>query len=620
MFPFNLLRKKSDKDDIKKSSFKLSEAIIRYSWIFSTISYLAGIVGFVFLADYGSKTYISDNALMPGLVNREFSYEPDNYIKTLRDETNKISRIPTSWLVEQFNQFGLEVYQQNFSARYPFGQFASGTNVYAIIRAPRAQPLESIVLAAPFRLHESSQGSNYPGIALLLSLAKYFSSKNYWAKDIIFLITESDFIGMQAWLNAFHGIPSNQVIQSDYLDGLSGSIQAAIILDINVTRMSRMDLKIEGLNGQLPNLDLFNIAVELATHESITPTFHGRSHSYAEDAWADYIETIGKMMVSQGSSFPTGVHGIFLKFAIQSLTISVESTDGSYSHFKLLNVGRVVEGVFRSLNNLLEKFNRSYWFYLLPSTRLYISIAYYMTTFALMALPLLVVSLKNYILLHGEKSPFMSSSESLESGFIGCFICHILGLIALSIPHLIEPHVKQLAQFIPKGFTVNVTDASEIVFYASVVTFCVLCCVTLLVTKSFGSPAAAMIIALLNMALLLVSVSLINISLAKLLTLVYVPVCCFLQYSTSKKMLHLVKKLLLLMVHPLTLNFLCLFALQVAEKGQLDLPNQLRSTFENQQKVIFKFTQHWYLFGNWTYFFSSAILLPTWLQFWWLVN
>lgn len=37
-------------------------------------------------------------------------------------------------------------------------------------------------------------------------------------------------------------------------------------------------------------------------------------------------------------------------------------------------LGRVLEGVCRSLNNLLERFHQSFFFYLLPSTTRYISI------------------------------------------------------------------------------------------------------------------------------------------------------------------------------------------------------------------------------------------------------
>ena len=49
-------------------------------------------------------------------------------------------------------------------------------------------------------------------------------------------------------------------------------------------------------------------------------------------------------------------------------------------------VFRVVEGVFRSLNNLLERFHQSFFFYLLPSTDRYVSIGLYMPPFALIAL------------------------------------------------------------------------------------------------------------------------------------------------------------------------------------------------------------------------------------------
>ena len=31
-----------------------------------------------------------------------------------------------------------------------------------------------------------------------------FLEHTYWAKDIIFLITEYEFVGMQAWLGAYH--------------------------------------------------------------------------------------------------------------------------------------------------------------------------------------------------------------------------------------------------------------------------------------------------------------------------------------------------------------------------------------------------------------------------------
>ena len=41
-------------------------------------------------------------------------------------------------------------------------------------------------------------------VALLFTMAKFFRHQKYWAKDIIFLITQHEQLGMQAWLEAYH--------------------------------------------------------------------------------------------------------------------------------------------------------------------------------------------------------------------------------------------------------------------------------------------------------------------------------------------------------------------------------------------------------------------------------
>lgn len=51
---------------------------------------------------------------------------------------------------------------------------------------------------------------------------------------------------------------------------------------------------------------------------------------------------------------------------------------------------RVIEGVLRSLNNLLERLHQSFFLYLLPATDRYVSIGLYMPPFGLIVLPLLL--------------------------------------------------------------------------------------------------------------------------------------------------------------------------------------------------------------------------------------
>lgn len=172
--------------------------------------------------------------------------------------------------------------------------------MYSIFRASRAPSSEAIVLSAPFRSEDSPHGSTLAGVALMISLAKYFSSKNYWAKDIIFLVADHEMVGIQAWLNAYHDMDPTDVLNHGSLESISGAIQGAVNLEIHSSKMSRLDIKIEGLNGQLPNLDLFNVAVELATRESVTPTFHGMSHPYSGqpfEVWKEYATSVGMNII-----------------------------------------------------------------------------------------------------------------------------------------------------------------------------------------------------------------------------------------------------------------------------------------------------------------------------------
>lgn len=78
----------------------------------------------------------------------------------------------------------------------------SGTNVYGILRAPRAASTESLVLTVPC----GPDSTNSQAVGLLLALAAHFRGQIYWAKDIIFLVTEQDLLGTEAWLEAYHDV------------------------------------------------------------------------------------------------------------------------------------------------------------------------------------------------------------------------------------------------------------------------------------------------------------------------------------------------------------------------------------------------------------------------------
>ena len=100
--------------------------LLTHHWAkLSVLSYLSGLVVSVFLLTQSDRTYFSDNALLPGLVQREFTLS--QFADQTLEALNKVSEqlpedeIPYSWLSSELRQLGLEVYSHNFTLNYPFG-------------------------------------------------------------------------------------------------------------------------------------------------------------------------------------------------------------------------------------------------------------------------------------------------------------------------------------------------------------------------------------------------------------------------------------------------------------------------------------------------------------------
>ena len=64
--------------------------------------------------------------------------------------------------------------------------------------------------------------------------------------------------------------------------------QAAINLEISSEKISHVNVKIDGLNGQLPNLDLVNLIYRLCMREGIHQMFQGVEDHPRPDSWKGY--------------------------------------------------------------------------------------------------------------------------------------------------------------------------------------------------------------------------------------------------------------------------------------------------------------------------------------------
>lgn len=253
------------------SSTKLSKilsAVRRWHQSVSILLYLVGVgwICGIFWPAFSQHTYFSENALLPGLVDEQF-----NEIRLVQEHLRSLqsSPSPIDYVTAAMRDSRLEVYEQNFTLTNPLQPTDTHQhrNVYGIVRAPRANGIESLVVVSPI------DKRYLPGVAILLALVDFCRSQVYWAKDLIFVFTEADEIGVQAWLSAYHDSPLEH-LKVESLQGHSGAIQAAVVFQSEIMDITHMDLKYQMVNGQLPNLDLFNLVSRMAEKYGIESTIH----------------------------------------------------------------------------------------------------------------------------------------------------------------------------------------------------------------------------------------------------------------------------------------------------------------------------------------------------------
>ncbi|KAM6350468.1 glycosylphosphatidylinositol anchor attachment 1 protein [Podargus strigoides] len=517
----------------------LSRLVLRLNTPLCVLSYVAGLGWFLALAfqPLAPRTYMSENAMGSTMVEEQFlgGERALSYARQFAAHKKKVGAMPVAWLEKTMWALGLEVHQQPFARTLPFPDelheryMVKGTNVYGILRAPRAASTEALVLSAP-----CSEGPrNSQAVGLLLALASYFRGQIYWAKDIIFLVNEHDLLGMEAWLEAYHDVNLTAVQTSGTL-GRAGAIQAAIALELSSDVVTSFDVAVEGLNGQLPNLDLLNLFHAFCQKNGLLCTIQGklpRSDWDSLPAFAHSLQTLVLMVLAQASGHPRGDHGLFLRYRIEALTLRGINSFRQYK-YDMTTVGMTLEGMFRKLNNLLERLHQSYFFYLLPSLSRFVSIGLYMPAFAFLLLVLILKALDLWMKLSKCE---LGSGERLWDGDRGAGEEPPRpGLLAL-VPPLVVCHAAGLAlYFLPvlgqrvatQHFPVSEAEAVVLTLIAIYVAGMALPHNTHRVVAGGGSERGWMtlkLLALLYLALLLGCLSLLNFSLGFLLAVTMVP-------------------------------------------------------------------------------------------------
>jgi GPI-anchor transamidase subunit GAA1 len=172
----------------------------------------------------------------------------------------------------------------------------------------------------------------------------------------------------------------------------------------------------DGINGQLPNLDLFNTAVSIASGQMGIGTVLQQMWKH-NDRYRDRLQTMLRGMVNQGLGHASGPHSSFIPYHVDAITLQAVG-EGSHDEMAL---GRTVESLFRSLNNLLEHFHQSFFFYLLMQANRFVSIGTYLPSamlivvnFTITAMSLWVQSGRPDISTRAPTNPEGSSKKIVE--------------------------------------------------------------------------------------------------------------------------------------------------------------------------------------------------------------
>ncbi|KAL8732145.1 MAG: hypothetical protein Q9166_002892 [cf. Caloplaca sp. 2 TL-2023] len=366
----------------------------------SALCIVIGVVWLVLLPlnEYSRHTYISENALLPGQVHTYFGGSEQNVFNAYKHEvqalTGKGHGEIAGKLREIFQFIGLKAATQKYEY-HAAGSRHAGENAYAVLHAPRGDATEAIVLVAAWTNMDGEL--NQSGVALVLTLARYFKRWSLWSKDIIILITSDSKAGPQAWVDAYHDEHSSRFAAS--LPLKSGTLQGVVVVDNALDhRFESLHIVYDGINGQLPNLDLFNSAVAIASGQMGIGVSLQRMWKHG-DSYRERLQTMLRGMASQGLGHASGPHSSFIPYHVDAITLQAMG-DGWQDEMAM---GRCVESTFRSLNNLLEHFHQSFFFYLLMQANRFVSIGTYLPSAMLVAVNFTIMAIAIWI--HSGRPP-----------------------------------------------------------------------------------------------------------------------------------------------------------------------------------------------------------------------
>lgn len=402
---------------------KITKALPKVSVLLTVLS----IVWLLMLPMEGNyrNTYISENALMPAQVTSYFRESEWNIVRGFRNELKhyEYSSVDTkNAMVQQWlEESGLK------TAYHKLEDPNISDTLYGILHAARGDDTEAMVVVVPW--NTSDHKFNLGGAALGVALSRYFNRMSIWSKNIIVVFSQDGHKSLRNWVEAYH----------TSLDTTAGSIEAAIVLEYEgeADHFEYYEMHYEMLNGQLPNLDFLNTANQVSYQENIhTSIQRTPGEELTRNDYYSRLRTLLKNIAGltlAGIVNPPSGCECFSGWQIQAFTIKVKGTKG---HNDITQIGRVVDSSFRSVNNLLEKFHQSFFFYLMLGPRHFVSIGTYLPSAVIIAVSYAVAALSGILNSNITILDFLLNITNVLIIFVAVELNSYL--LSLCLPYLIR--------------------------------------------------------------------------------------------------------------------------------------------------------------------------------------
>ena len=245
-------------------------------------------------------------------------------------------------------------------------------------------------------------------------------------------------------MDAYHDERNSELIEP--LPVKSGALQGAIVIDNALNHsFEKLHIVYDGINGQLPNLDLINTAVSIAAGQMGIGIALQRMWQH-DDSYLERLQTMLRGMINQGTGHSHGPHSSFFPYHVDAITLQPVG-HGPQDDMAL---GRVVESTFRSLNNLLEHFHQSFFFYILMQSDRFVSVGTYLPSAMLVAANFSIMAIALWIRSGRSRTPNIAATEHAEHEKSGIEVIEKDGLTAVAPKQSLAIVERQL--FLPVLF------------------------------------------------------------------------------------------------------------------------------------------------------------------------